>query len=334
MRTGGLTNTNVATYRPYNLRLPTTSSARKPGTAVMMSQTDYALEARNLSKRFAAVSALSNVSLQVPKGSTFLLLGENGAGKSTLLRILLDIIRADQGSAFINGYDVVKEGASARALIGWVPESHDIPPSWLTVSELLRTQQAYYTCWNPDYAASLIHALEINPQRKYGELSKGLKRRVQILLALAHAPPLLLLDEPTDGLDPLVRDVVNSVLSDHKRTYPTTILISTHLVHEVEESATHVAILKAGEVVRQAVRSDIERSIKHYQLRVDPTRLNMTKHGLRWRCINRTSECSEMSIEGDSALVEAAVAEAGGSVQSVRPVSLEEAVKYLLASTA
>jgi ABC-2 type transport system ATP-binding protein len=183
-------------------------------------------------KKFKRNVALDGLDLTVPEGAFYLLVGPNGAGKSTTLRILLDILRANEGRAEVFGMDS-RSGAVVRAQIGWVPETHNHPTPWAKVRTVVGIHAAYYPAWDAAYAERLVKLFEIKMDRRLNTLSKGEARRVQLLMALAHHPPLLLLDEPTDGLDPLAREIVVSVLAEHLAEFPTTVIASTHLVDEL-----------------------------------------------------------------------------------------------------
>ena len=214
-----------------------------------MHGTEAAVTASSLSKRYGKQTALDDLSLTVPEGAVYILVGPNGAGKTTFLRSLLDLARADSGEAKVFGLSSVDDGPTVRASIGYVPDSRDLSFSGYRVGELLHHHSVYFPGWDSEYASQLTQALDINLEVRCSTLSKGQARRVQLVQALAHRPALLLLDEPTDGLDPLVRDRVFGLLADHLASSPTTVLISTHLVHEVEGLGDHLGVLRAGRLV-------------------------------------------------------------------------------------
>src|SRR5665213_1608712 len=201
---------------------------------------DLAVDTRGLTKRFGDQVALSDVSVQVPVGAVYLLVGPNGAGKSTTLKVLLDLVRTDQGTAEVFGLNCRERAPEVRANIGYVPERPDWGYGWMRVGRLLKHHALYYPTWDADYATKLAQKFELRMDRKIGVLSKGQARRVHLTMALAHRPPLLLLDEPTDGLDPLMRDETLGVIADHLADSPTTVVLSTHHVEEVERLADHI----------------------------------------------------------------------------------------------
>ena len=209
----------------------------------------FAVATRGLSMRYGKQAALSAVDLRIPEGAVYVLIGPNGAGKSTAMKVLLNLERADAGRAEVFGLDTVSHGPQVRAQVGYMPESHEHTYAWMTCGRLVQHVARNYPAWDHAYAAHLIEVFGVRPERKVGTLSKGESRRLQFILALAHRPPLLLLDEPTDGLDPVVRNRTLALLAEHLADTPTTVVIATHHIHEVESLADHVGVLRSGRLV-------------------------------------------------------------------------------------
>jgi ABC-2 type transport system ATP-binding protein len=289
-----------------------------------------AVETRSLMKRYGRSIALAGVNLSVPEGSTYVLVGPNGAGKSTLLKVLLDLVVADSGSATVLGLDTHGESARVRAQIGYVPERDDVGYGWLRVGALLRYHASYYPGWNSDYAAELARLFAIRPQMRLGRLSKGEQRRVQLMLALAHCPPVLVMDEPTDGLDPLMREETLGAVADHLARFATTILVSTHLVHEAERLSDHLGVLSSGRIEAQVSRDTLRRSLRRYVFNVadgwSPS------PALAERVIRRNGSRREIAwtIWGEEADVVARLRDSGAAVRQVEPLTLEDAALALL----
>lgn len=233
-----------------------------------LSDGELAVATRGLTKRYGAQTALKDVALQVPIGSVYLLVGPNGAGKSTALKVLLALIRADSGTAEVFGLHVRERGPEVRANVGYVPEVTSWGYGFMRVSRLLEHQASYFPTWDTAYAARLAEAFELRLGQRMGALSKGQGRRVHLTMALAHRPPLLLLDEPTDGLDPLMRDEMLGILADHLAETPTTVLMSTHHVEEVERLADHIGVLRNGELRAQMSIDDMQRGMRRYRAEV------------------------------------------------------------------
>ena len=220
---------------------PSTGAAHElPALPTRLDGAELAIETRSLVKRFDGTDALRGLDLQVPAGAVYVLAGPNGSGKSTAIKILLDVVRADHGTARVLGIDTTTDPALARAQIGYVPEKSETGYEWIRVERFLRHHAAFFETWDPGYAALLCRRLRVPLRAELRNLSKGALRSVILVTALAHRPPVLLLDEPTDGLDPLVREELMALLADHMADSPTTLLWSTHHVDEVERMADHV----------------------------------------------------------------------------------------------
>jgi len=212
-----------------------------------------------LTRRFGATTALSSVSLSLPRGAVYGLVGANGAGKTTLIKHILGLLRADSGSVRVFGLDPVAEPVAVLSRIGYLSEENDLP-GWMRVDELMRYTGAFYPAWDEAYAEELRQAFALDPAAKVKTLSKGQKARAGLLIALAHRPELLLLDEPSSGLDPIVRrDILGAVMrtiADEGRT----VLFSSHLLEEVEQVADHVTMIHQGTIVLSAPLDVIRQS--------------------------------------------------------------------------
>lgn len=293
-----------------------------------------AVETMGLSKRYDNQRALDHVDLSVPEGSVYVLVGANGAGKSTTFKILLNLERADSGTATIFGLDSADNGPRARAQIGYMPEHYDAGYRWMTCTRLLEHVAAYYPSWDHQYADRLVKSFDIPPHRKTGNLSKGETRRLQCVMAMAHRPPLLLLDEPTEGLDPVARRQLLTLITEHLSDSPTTIVIATHHVYEVESLADHIGALNAGRLVAQMTREDLQRNVKRYQLELaegfkapsgiiaTQTRTSADGHDAQW------------TIIGDERDVAERLTLAGARVREAQALTFEEAALALLSGDA
>lgn len=212
-----------------------------------------------LTRRFGAKTALASVSLSIPRGAVYGLVGENGAGKTTLIKHILGLLRAQRGSVRVFGHDPVAEPVEVLSRIGYLSEEHDLP-GWMRVSELLSYSRAFYPAWDDAYAEELREAFDLDPSAKVSHLSKGQRARVGLLIALAYRPELLVLDEPSSGLDPVVRrDILDAVIrttAEEGRT----VLFSSHLLDEVERVADHVTMISHGRIVLSAPLATIRES--------------------------------------------------------------------------
>lgn len=298
----------------------------------MQLETEHpAIRTEGLIKDYKRTRALAGLNLTVPEGAVYLLVGPNGSGKTTTMKILLDLVRSDEGEAEVFGLSPIDDGAKVRAQIGYVPEGRIPGYEWMKVGHLIRHHAAYYPSWDGAYADSLVQRLEIDERARFKNLSKGESRRVQLVLALAHRPPLLLLDEPMDGLDPLVRDRVIEQLVDHISENPTTVLASTHHIQEMEKLADHMGILHQGSLLSQNTREDLHRSLRRYFIEV-PEGWE-TPLELQDVLIHANGSGPELAwaIWGEEEQVSGALTASGATVRSVSTLQLEEAAVALLA---
>jgi ABC-2 type transport system ATP-binding protein len=288
-----------------------------------------AVRTRGLTKRFGRTTALSDVDLTVPEGSFYLLVGPNGAGKTTAFRLLLGLLRPTSGHGEVCGLRCGPDGR-ARAHVGYVPETQELPYGTLTVRQLIAHHAAYWPAWDAQYAQRLVARLEVRPDAKYGKLSKGQARRVQLVLALAHRPPVLLLDEPTDGLDPVARDTVQGVLAEHIADAPTTVVVATHLVYEMERFADHVGVLRSGRLAAQLERTELQARLRRYELEVPDDWAPDLGADLALVRANGHPRDRRWIVWGDETAVTARLEQHGAVVRSVTALSLDEAALALL----
>jgi ABC-2 type transport system ATP-binding protein len=206
------------------------------------------IETHNVSKRFGRFEAIEDLSLSVPEGSVFALIGANGTGKTTTIRMLMDILRPDHGDISVLGTPSRELEPKDFQRIGYVSESQRLPET-LTLARYFDYLRSLYPTWDRKLEKTLCEQFELPPSRKIKHLSHGMRIKTLLVGALAYRPQLLVLDEPLSGLDTLVRDeVVNGLL---QQAADTTILISSHELSEIESFTTHVAFLQNGRLLLQ-----------------------------------------------------------------------------------
>jgi len=206
------------------------------------------VETRGLSKKFGRFEAIEELNLQVPQGAVFALIGPNGAGKTTTIRLLMNILRPDQGEATVLGMPSRRLGPADFQRIGYVSESQKLPAG-LSLAHYFEYLRSLYATWDTALERQLCEQFELPPSRKIGHLSHGMRMKALLVAALAYRPRLLVLDEPLSGLDTLVRDeVVHGLL---QQAGETTILISSHELAEIESFTTHVAFMQDGRLLLQ-----------------------------------------------------------------------------------
>jgi ABC-2 type transport system ATP-binding protein len=302
-----------------------------PALPTRLDGAPLAIQTRGVAKRYAPDAvALDGLDLQVPTGAVYVLVGPNGAGKSTTIRVLLDLVRADRGTASVLGIDTAAQPALARAQVGYVPEVVDTAYGWLTVGGLLKHHAAFYHAWDWTYADALCKRLGLRMDERFRALSKGGARRVALVTALAHRPPVLLLDEPTDGLDPLARDDFGALLVDHMADAPTTILWSTHHVHEAERMADHVGVLRNGRLLLQAPVDAVRGGLRRYRAEVPDGWAGAP--GLNGDVLVRARAGREITwtVWGDERQVAERLSASGATVRETGRLSLEDAALALL----
>lgn len=289
-----------------------------------------AIVTRSLEKRFGGAPALAGLELEVPAGALYVLAGPNGAGKSTAIRVLLDLVRADRGTARVLGMDPAARPALVRAHAGYVPDVAETGYGWLPVRRFLAHHAAFFAAWDWAYAEALCRRLGVPLEARLGGLSKGVSRAMVLVTALAHRPPVLLLDEPADGLDPLAREELSSILADHVADGATTVLWSTHHVHEIDRMADHVGVLREGRLVLQAPRDLLRTRLRRYRAQVPEGWAGAP--GLNGEVLLREGSGREVAwtIWGEEREVAERLAASGAVVREAAPLSLEDATVALL----
>lgn len=205
------------------------------------------IEVQNISKSYGAQKALDNISFSIKKGEIVGFLGPNGAGKSTLMKILTTYISADEGLALVNGNDVINNPKAVQLSIGYLPEHNPLYLDLYVREYLVFNAEIYKIAKSRIEEVIQLTGLELECHKKIGQLSKGFRQRVGLATALLHNPAVLILDEPTTGLDPNqlveIRNVIKNVGKDK------TVFLSTHIMQEVEAICDRVIIIDKGKIV-------------------------------------------------------------------------------------
>lgn len=225
------------------------------------------IQIEGVTRRYGSKLALDNVSLSIPKGIVLGLVGANGAGKTTLIKHILGLLRAQTGSVRVLGEDPVKNPVAVLSRLGYLSEDRDLPP-WMSVSELLRYSRAFRDHWDDPYAEELRQKFQLQGTSLVRNLSKGELAKAGLIVALAHKPDLLVLDEPSSGLDPIVRRemleaVVRSVAEQGR-----TVLFSSHLLDEIVRVSDQVAMMAHGRILVHGPLNEVLESHRRMVIRL------------------------------------------------------------------
>lgn len=289
------------------------------------------IETEGLSKTFRRHDAVRHVSLRVPKGTVYALVGENGAGKTTTLRMLVNILTPDRGTALVLGVDSRRLGRREFLRLGYVSENQTLPDR-LTVAQYFRYLRSLYSNWDRRLEAELLRRFALPDDRALGQLSHGMRMKAMLAGALSFRPDLLILDEPLSGLDPLVRDEVMEGLL--QQAEDTTILISSHELSEIEGAATHIAFMDRGHVLFAEPVEMVRARFREITATLGDEGGVATQLPASWltpELSRHTFRCVETSFVSDTDVLQKLILQVGavGHVD-IRPMSLRDIAKALM----
>ncbi len=225
------------------------------------------IETKGLAKVYGPVEAVGGVDLSVPRGSIYGFLGRNGAGKTTTIKMLLGMVTPTGGGGRVLGRDILRaeEGVEIRRRTGFVSEDKGLY-DFMTVEQLVRFTRPFFPSWRRDLEERYARMFELPPGRKVKALSKGMRTKLALLVALARGAELLILDEPTEGLDPAMTEELLGLLTGLAASEEVTIFFSSHQIAEVEQIADRVCVINRGRVVVEGVLDDLKESYKRVNL--------------------------------------------------------------------
>ena len=279
---------------------------------------DLIVEAHALTKRYGSLAAVDGLNMRVEQGAIYGLIGRNGAGKTTTLRILAGLTQATSGTARVLGMEVQRDQTAILERTGFVIDPVLLP--WMTGRDLLRFNRGFFPQWRDELAARYAEALEIPMGRKFKKLSQGSKTKLCLLLALAQNPELLVLDEPTAGLDPVVTDQLVRVLVEDFANQGRSILMSSHHLSEVERIADWVGIVDKGKLLLEARLDDVRSSYR--RIRAVGERLPTSVRGML--AVTSAEGVTEYVVSAGAELLAATLSSQGAVVLEVLPLNLAE----------
>lgn len=226
------------------------------------------LKVENLYKNFGRKKVLEDFNMTLEKGKAYGLLGRNGEGKTTLIRMIMGVIPSDKGEIFYKGKRIRFSDTSYKSEVGYIAEE-SIFFSWMTIKGLMDFNSSFYPKWNAQKANKFLKRFSLDKKMQIKNLSRGMKLKLGLIIALASEPELLILDDPTSGLDvptrhDFLKDIIREILE-----FGTTILFSSHLVHELEGVIEHLSILHHGNLIVDEDFQKIKNSIKRVHILFD-----------------------------------------------------------------
>jgi ABC-2 type transport system ATP-binding protein len=229
--------------------------------------TDFIIETNQLTKSFKGQAALQGLDLRVPVGSIFGFLGRNGAGKTTTIKALMGLLHPDGGTARVFGTPVMDADRSVeiRRRIGFVTEDKELYP-YMTVEQIIRFTRPFFPKWRDDLERRYLKMFDLPAKKKIPDLSKGMRSKLMLLLAISRGADLLILDEPTDGLDPAATEDVLRELVAIAASSGTTMFFSSHQLAEVELIADHIGIIEQGKMIVTGSLDDMKAQYQRLQV--------------------------------------------------------------------
>jgi len=283
---------------------------------------------RKVSKRFGKIQALDKVDLEIKRGEIIGLLGANGAGKSTLLRCIIGLYLAEEGECVTFETDAGELSPKELGRIGYVHQEGELL-GWMTTKQLIRYVSAYYENWNHELEEQYIEDFDISLKDRVGSLSPGQRQKLAILLAIGFEPELLILDEPASALDPIARgqflDLLLEIIQDENRT----IIISSHILSDVEKVIDHTLIMRKGSVLRDCSFDSLREEFVRFTLTCLDGPLPTELPFENVISCQKSEGRAVMTVQNYSQEMLEAEAKALNCEIEIRPLSLEEIYKIV-----
>ena len=286
------------------------------------------IEVQELCKRFGATDALDGACVTVPDGAVYGLVGPNGAGKSTLIRHITGVYRGDRGQVLVDGAPIY-ENPEKKALVAAIPDEWFYFPS-ATVRDMMRFYRGFYPAFDPDRYERFKEVFAIPEKAVIRRLSKGMQKQVAFWLTMSCRPKYLVLDEPVDGLDPVMRRQVWSLMMSDVAEYGTTVLVSSHNLRELEDVCDHVGIMSRGKVLLERSLSDLQDNIVKLQVVWPTEQVPVLPPELPVLHASHVGRVYTYIVRGSAGEVSRRLGESGPMMLEALPLSLEEIFIYEL----
>jgi ABC-2 type transport system ATP-binding protein len=280
---------------------------------------DLVIETHSLRKQYGHTQAVDGLEMRVPRGSVYGFLGRNGAGKTTTIRLLAGLIQPTAGHARVLGLDPRTDRIAVLERTGFVIEKVLLPS--MTGNDLVRFNRGFFPHWSDVLARKYANALEIPMKQKFGKLSSGNQTKLCLLLALSQGAELLVLDEPTAGLDPIVTDQLLRIIIDDFAGEGRTLLLSSHHLSEVERVADWIGIIEHGKLLLEAPLDDVRASFRRVRVVGENLRVSGRKDIL---CTRTGEGTTEYVLRANAEGFAASLRNQGATVLDVLPMNLQE----------
>jgi len=286
------------------------------------------LEIQNLTKTFGTFKALNDLSMRIPKGAVYGLVGPNGAGKSTAIRHMTGVYRPDSGTVTVEGQPVY-ENPEVKSRIGYIPDDIFYFPS-ASLEDMRKFYRGIYPNFDDALFDRLYEVFQLPKKGPIRRFSKGMQKQAAFHLAICTRPELLILDEPVDGLDPVMRRQVWSLLMGDVAQRGTTVLVSSHNLRELEDVCDHVGILSKGKVLLQRSLTDLQDNVVKMQVVFDGQELPQLPAELEVLHASQVGRVHTLIIRGNAAQVKSQLAAYQPLLMDALPLTLEEIFIYEL----
>jgi ABC-2 type transport system ATP-binding protein len=280
--------------------------------------TELAIETRDLVKRYGSVGAVDGLSLSVPRGAVYALVGRNGSGKTTTIRMLLDLSLPDAGTARVLGMECHAERVKVLERVGYVSD-RPLLGGW-TGEQLVRFNRGFYPRWSDELVARYVRVFDIPMKQRFRNLSRGNQTKMWLMLALAQQPELLILDEPTAGLDPVVTDQLLRVLVEDVAAEGRTVFMSSHHLSEIERIADWVGMIDKGKLLLEAPMEELRARFRRIQV-AGVAEMAMPVAAMR---VRRSGASTEYVVRDGAEEFVDALERGGATVLQSSPMNLSE----------